>query len=155
MATKQTQIAKTASKTAPVKTAPAKKTASKTAPAAKTEAKTAGAQFYIKDSFRPGSGSALFAYTMAWLQESGLIDGGSIDRAAAVKLAGATAIGYHTTKTGRMVDTAGRISLAPGAANKFADRGHSAEQREAFRTIIRTGQPDGQHVKTAAAIGKI
>lgn len=156
--------AKTAAKTAPVKTAkPAAtktKTAAKTeartktAPATKTEAKPAELH-YIKDSFRPGSGAPLFAYTMAWLQASGLIDGGSIDRAAAVKFAGSTAIGYHTNKTGRMVDKDGRISLAAGGANFFADRHHSADQREAFANILKTGQPDGTNVKTAAGIGKI
>ena len=159
MAQIQITKTKTATKTAPVKTAkPVTKTKTeaktKTAPATKTEAKPAELH-YIKDSFRPGSGAPLFAYTMAWLQASGLIDGGSIDRAAAVKFAGSTAIGYHTNKTGRMIDKDGRISLAAGGANFFADRHHSADQREAFATIIKTGQPDGQHVKTPTAIGKI
>jgi hypothetical protein len=110
---------------------------------------------YIKDSFRPGSGAALFAYTMAWLQESGLIDGGDIARADAVKFAGATAIGYHTGKTGRMVDAGGRVKLSATGANFFADRRHSTEDREAFRAMMRTGQPDGKLIKQAAAFGKL
>ena len=156
----KTAAVKTATKTAPVKTAKPAATKTKTeaktkTPAAtKTEVKPAELH-YIKDSFRPGSGAPLFAYTMAWLQASGLIEGGSIDRAAAVKFAGSTAIGYHTNKTGRMVDKDGRISLAAGGANFFADRHHSADQREAFANIIKTGQPDGTNVKTAAGIGKI
>lgn len=124
------------------------------AQAAKTPAKP-GARFYIKDSFRPGSGRMLFAYTMAWLQESGLIDGADIGRSDAVKLAGGTAITYHTTKTGRMVEKDGRVSLAPQAANFFADRGADSKDVEAFRAILRDGKPDGQRVKQEAGIGKL
>ena len=136
-------------------TKPAAKTAK---PAAKTAAKPAAVKaplHYVKDSFRPGSGAALFAYTMAWLQESGLIDGGDIARADAVKFAGATAIGYHTGKTGRMEDKGGRIKLSATGANFFADRRHSTEDREAFRVMMRTGQPDGKLIKQAAAFGKL
>lgn len=111
---------------------------------------------YVKDSFRPGSGAALFAYTMAWLQESGLIDGGDIARADALKFAGATAVQYHT-KNGRFLDKGGRLSLNPAtnAANFFADRRHETETREAFRAMMRTGQPDGKLIKQAAAFGKL
>ena len=158
-----TAAAKTASKPA-AKTAAAKpaKTAAKPAskpakPAAAAAAKPAAKTplHFIKDSFRPGSGAALFAYTMAWLQESGLIDGGDIARADAVKFAGATAIGYHTGKTGRMVDNGGRVKLSATGANFFADRRHETETREAYRAMMRTGQPDGKLIKQAAAFGKL
>lgn len=149
-----------ATKTAPAKTAKtaAAKTAKpgKTAPAAaKTAPAVKAPLHYIKDSFRPGSGAALFAYTMAWLQESGLIDGGDIARADAVKFAGATAVQYHTKNTGRMIDNGGRVKLSPTGANFFADRRHSTEDREAFRAMMRTGQPDGKLIKQAAAFGKV
>jgi hypothetical protein len=111
--------------------------------------------FFIRDSARPGAGSRLFAYTMAWLQGSGLIDGGAIPRGQALKFAGQTAIQYHTTRTMRLVDTAGMISLAPGAANFFADRHHDAKERETYRTILTTGEPDGSLIKQAGAIGKL
>ena len=152
----QTPTAKPAAKTAKpaAKTAkPAAKTA-KPAAAAKPAAKPA-ALFAIRDSFRPGSGALLFAYTMAWLQESGLIDGGDISRADAVKFAGATAIQYHTGKTQRMEDKGGRIKLSATGANFFADRRHSTEDREAFRAMMRTGQPDGKRIKAAAAFVKL
>lgn len=152
----QTTVAKPAAK--PAKSAAAKpankpaKSAQK--PAAKPAA--AGAQFYVKDSFRPAAGRMLFAYTMAWLQESGLIDGGSIPRADAIKLAGGTAIAYHTGKTNRMIDTKGTLTLAPGGANFFCDRpGIDAKDVEAYREMLRTGQPDGQRIKAAAAFAPI
>lgn len=151
----QTQITK--SKPA-AKTATKAKPATKTAPKGKTPAKTAtkpapGAQFAIRDGFRPGAGRLLFAYTFAWLQETGLIDGGSIPRADAVRIAGATAIGYHVNNTGRLIDNAGAISLAPSAANFFADRpGRTAKDTETFIAILRTGAPDGEIIKSAAGI---
>ncbi len=164
----QAQITKTAA----VKTAPAKnvatKTAAKAAPATKKAAptkaakKTApatqnGANYFVKDSFRPGAAALLFAYTAAWLQETGLVDGGSISRADATKLAGATAIGYHVNDTGRFVDNGGKITLAPDAAPYFFEgrRNHSDEVREAYRAMLRTGQPDGKLVKQASAFGKL
>jgi hypothetical protein len=156
---------KTAAKTAPAKKAAAKtstKPAAKSAPAKKTTKKAAtvaanGAQFYIKDSFRPGAGGLLFAYTAAWLQETGLVDGGAIPRADATKLAGATAIGYHVNDTGRFVDNGGMISLAPDAAPYFFEgrRTHADAQREAYREMLRTGKPDGTLIKQAAAFGKL
>lgn len=156
----QTTTTKPAAKTTkPAAAAKPAKTTTKPAKTAPAAAKPAAAKpaplHYIKDSFRPGSGAALFAYTMAWLQESGLIDGGDIARADAVKFAGATAIGYHTGKTGRMIDNGGRIKLSPTGANFFADRRHSTEDREAFRAMMRSGTPDGKLIKQAAAFGKL
>lgn len=152
---KQTQIAKPVAKAAAKaaaakKAAPAKKAATQkaaTQKAAAPAAPTNGAKFYVKASGRPGSGKGLFAYTAAWLQETGLIDGGSIPRAVAVQLAGATAIGYHVTSTGRFIDNGGQISLAPNAANAFMDRAHDAAQREVFREVLRGGIADGKHVR--------
>lgn len=142
MATKQTQIAKPAAKTA------AKKTMK---PAA-----APGAKFFLRDGgARPGSGRLLFAYTAAWLQEAGLVDGGSISREDAVKFAGATAVTYHTTKTNWMHDKGGRITLTNEGANKFFDRAHSEQDRETYREIIRTGKPDGKLVKNQTAIGTL
>ncbi len=146
----QTTVAKPANKPAKSAQKPAK---SAQKPAEKPAA--AGAVFYVKDSFRPAAGRMLFAYTMAWLQESGLIDGGSIPRADAIKLAGGTAIAYHTAKTGRMIDTKGALTLAPGGANFFADRGADAKDIEAYREMLRTGQPDGTRIKAAAAFAPI
>ena len=157
-----TAAAKTATKpaaktTKPVSAKPAKTTTKATKPAAAAApvsvAKTP--LHYVRDSFRPGSGALLFAYTMAWLQESGLIDGGDISRSDAVKFAGATAIQYHTNNTKRMEDKGGRIKLSATGANFFADRRHSTEDREAFRAMMRTGQPDGKLIKQTAAFGKL
>lgn len=162
-----TQAQVTKQKPAAVKTAPAKKTAAKTAPAVKKTAapKTkkapapaqSGAVYFIKDSFRPGAGGLLFAYTAAWLQETGLVDGGTISRADATKLAGATAIGYHVNDTGRFVDDGGKLSLAPGAAEYFFEgrRTHDTTTRETYREMLRTGKPDGKLVKQAAAFAPI
>ena len=142
--TTQVQVQKPAAKSA-------KKAPAKTAPQIVAPVVT----HYIKDGFRPGSGRALFAYTMAWLQVSGLIDGGSIPRATALKLAGSTAIKYHSEKTGRMVDDGTTVKLSPTGANFFADRPHDAKDREAYAAMLTTGQPDGRLIKTPHAIGTL
>lgn len=126
----------------------------KPAAAAKPAAKPA-ALFAIRPSFRPGSGALLFAYTMAWLQESGLIDGGDISRADALRFAGSSAVKYHTESTRHMVENGGRIKLSAIGANAFADRRHDTETREAYRAMMRTGQPDGKLIKQAAAFDKL
>lgn len=159
--TKPAAVKPAAKPAKPAKPAAAAKTAKTTAKPAKTEDKPAAATkpaatlYAVRPGFRPGSGHLLFAYTMAWLQETGLIDGASIPRAHAVKFAGQSAVQYHTDKTGLFKETAGRVSLAPGAANKFADRRHETDIREAYRGMIRTGTPDGKHVKQNAAFEKI
>ena len=157
----QVQTTKPATKPATKRTSakpatkPAKDAKPAQQPAQETAAPVNNAKHHIKDGFRPASGAKLFAYTFAWLQETGLIDGGSISRADAVKLAGSTAIAYHTGKTNTMVDNKGSLSLAPHGAAFFGDRHPDAKDVEAYRAILRTGQPDGTLVKAAHAVGSL
>lgn len=146
--------AKPAKKAAAAKpAAAAKKAAAKPAkPAAAKPAAVAPLRFAVRDSFRPAAGALLFAYTRAWLEVSGLNAGGDISKAHAVTLAGGTAIAYHTGKTGRFVEKAGRVSLAENAAEFFAKRGGEQKNIDTFSAILRTGKPDDTLVKNAAGI---
>lgn len=110
--------------------------------------------YALRDGFRPSAGGMLFAYTYAWLQASGLIDGGSITRARAVSIAGSTAIDYHANKTGRFQTEGQSIKLAPGAANFFADRHHDPKIREAYARLLTTGE-GGDVAKNPAGIRKL
>lgn len=109
----------------------------------------------IRESYRPGAGRLLFAYTAAWLNASGMLEGASIPRDKLTKIAGSTAIGYHTTRTGHLVDTAGAIKLSATGGNKLMDRAHDAKDREAFEAMLSTGIPDGRLIKSAAAFVKL
>lgn len=147
--TTQLQVTKPATKTA---------TKSRAAKPAKSAAKPAQepvrAAFYL--NYRPSAGGTLFAYTLAWLQIEGLIDGGSMDLGRARKLAGGTTIGWHQAK-GRFVIGAGTLKLAQGAANFFGDRAHSAAEREQFAEFLTTGKATGvveRFTKGAGNVGK-
>lgn len=112
-------------------------------------------RFAIRDSFRPSAGGLLFAYTMAWIEGTGLANGGSIPRADAVKLAGATAIGYHVNSTGRLIDNKGSVSLAPDALAFFQKRQHTQADKDAYLAILTTGEPDGVKAKSRAGIAPL
>lgn len=103
--------------------------------------KPAGVAFAIKQGFRPGSGSALAAYTHAWLVLSGLAAGGTIPKTQAVAIAGPTAIGYHVNQTGCMaVDAAGMLSLTPAGVSKFSTRPQDGAKVDAYMAFMKTGE---------------
>ncbi len=166
------QIADTAKKAAAAKTAPAKKSAAKKVPA-KTEAKTtaktatkpatkvatvkaAGSKanvikYGVHNGFRPGSGAALFAYTQAWLQGSGLLAGGSISKDAATKIAGATAIAYHAGAKRFAISKDGQLTLTASGLAFFNARSTDKETVEAYLSSFKTGKPHDKGIKQEAA----
>jgi hypothetical protein len=154
------QALKTAAKPA---TKPATKRAAKPAtpaPALETQAaQDAPVQtltYAIRDGYRPAAGRMLFAMTQAWLDASGLSEGKAIPRAVAVKVAGGTAIAYHTAKTAALQDVAGMVSLTESGKAFFAARKPDAKMVAAYRGVMHTGAPDeAVGVKTPAAIVKI
>lgn len=134
------KTAKTAGKPAAVK------------PAAKPAA-LAPLGFAVRDGYRPGAGRLLFAYTQAWLDVSGLTAGKTIARADLVKVAGQTAVAYHTGRTGTLSDNKGAISLTDSGAAFFKARGADQKAVDAFSTVLRTGCMDETvGVKVAAAV---
>ena len=154
-----------ATKAAPVKAdkvkaaKPAKADKAKTAPIAAVKPTQAvdSLKYRVTDAFRPGSGALLFAYTMAWLQTTGLIDGGSIALSKAQKIAGKTAIDYHLgasnkRKTPNFTVAGESIRLTSGAANFFADRAHDPKTRQAYIDMMTTGKIDGAIIKNAAGL---
>lgn len=122
-----------------------------TKPAAKPAA--APLAFAVRDGYRPGAGRLLFAYTQAWLDVSGLSKGKTIARADLVKVAGQTAIAYHTGRTGTLADNKGQISLTDSGAAFFKARGVDQKAVDAFSTVLRTGCMDETvGVKVPAAV---
>jgi hypothetical protein len=149
-----------AGKTA-AKPADAGKTAAKPADAGKTAAKPADAGkalFAIRPGYRPDSGARLFAYTRAWLQATGMMQGGSVPKSEVIRFAGASAVKHHTESTGRFVESGGAIKLAPGAAEWFAKgekRKHETAVYEKFLALVQSGKADGEQLKNAAGFDRI
>lgn len=109
----------------------------------------------VRTGFRPGAGALLFAYTDAWLSASGMAQGGTLDRAAAEKVAGATAIGYHLGK-GNLSEAKGLLSLTPSGKAFFAARGADPKLAAAFAEALRTGKPNPDvKLKVEAAFVKL
>lgn len=143
------KTAKTAGKPAAVAKPAAVKPAAK--PAKPAAAAPLG--FAVRDGYRPGAGRLLFAYTQAWLDVSGLTAGKTIARADLVKVAGQTAVAYHTGRTGTLSDNKGAISLTDSGAAFFKARGADQKAVDAFSTVLRTGCMDETvGVKVPAAV---
>ena len=127
---KQIQITKTETKTR----APRATGKGKQAPV------SSGIAYGIQNGSRPAAGRMLFAFTHAWLSLSGMAAGGSYSRADAVKVAGATAISYHTGN-GNLKDTGGMLTLTAKGQNFFSSRGVDAKMTEAYVQALKTGKP--------------
>lgn len=102
---------------------------------------------------RPASGTALYAYTQAWLEIAGLDKGKSVDRRDAEAAAGYTAIAYHV-RTGRMQESEGRVSITAGGKLHFKSRADriNRDDVEGWKAILRTGKADGRLIKNQACI---
>jgi hypothetical protein len=72
-------------------------------------------------SRRPTAGKALWAFTDRWLDENGLYDGKSIDKALATHIAGATAVRYHLAQ-GNFQERDGRMTLTADGRAHFLKR---------------------------------
>lgn len=79
---------------------------------------SSGVKFVITQAARPSAGTRLASYTEAWLQLTGLADGGSIPAAQAKEIMGDTAYGYHTRK-GNFEKTADGFKLTAQGESHF------------------------------------
>lgn len=151
----QVTIAKTAKTAkAAAKTSPAKKAAPRTVRKAKVTAPVRAVAFHIEDYARPKAGASLMAFTAAWMNLTGMIDGTPVVRADMVKIAGETAVTYHT-KNGNFEKTDKGLAITAKGRAFFAAREIDPQLLAAYETVLMTGQ-DGEKagVKNPAAIKK-
>ena len=113
--------------------------------------------FIIYDYARPKAGHLLAAFTAAWMDSFGMLQGNAVPRAKLVKVAGDTAVNYHTkngnferTEEGLKITAKGQAFFAA----RYADRPVDAQAMAAYQAIFATGQIDGELVKNQAAITK-
>jgi len=105
---------------------------------------------------RPAAGRALFAHTMAFLELSGMYNGGIVDKAHAAKVIGATAIAYHlnTKKTFEMRQ--GGLAISSHGFDFFAARIIDGDLDQGtcdiFKDVLTTGKADGTYVRNDKAI---
>jgi hypothetical protein len=142
-------ITKNAVKSATVKkvASPAKKTTVKAA----SKAAAFAVKFAIIDYARPAHGHALFAYTAAWRELSGLDKGNTVPRATLVKIAGETAIAYHT-KNGNFEKTENGLKMSAKGQLFFAAKSVDAELKKTFVEIMSKGQPGKIYAKSAKEV---
>lgn len=133
--------------------APAKKTtvrkavAKKAAPVALPTVK-----YSIVDFARPKAGNTLFAFTSAWLELTGLSNGGAMARTRLVQIAGETAITYHT-KNGNLAKTESGLTLSDKGQMFFATRTEIDPQvKAAFVDVLANGTVNDLVIRNAKAI---
>ncbi len=150
----QVTIAKPAAKN--VKAVAKKATVAKprTVRKAKAVAPVRAVAFHIEDYARPKAGAPLFAFTAAWLSLTGMASGKAAIRADLVKIAGETAVTYHT-KNGNFEKTDKSLVMTDKGNAFFAARAIDPQLLAAYETVLMTGQ-DGEKagVKNPAAIKK-
>lgn len=135
----------------------AKPAAKKAAPAVKRTVRKAPAKpaikFLVADFARPTQGHALAGFTAAWMTLTGILKGAAVPRATLVRIAGETAINYHT-RNGNFEKTEQGLKLSAKGVEFFAARGDQApEIRAGFETIMTTGKLDERApVKNAKAV---
>ncbi len=147
-AAKKATPAKTSTKTASKAVKPA--TTANTKKAAGTSTARGSIKYGVLAGGRPVAGRSLYAFTDAWLRGFGLDkEGGKIDRAVAIKVAGATAIGYHVNTAKNMTEKGGMLSLtAKGRRVFFEERPVDEKLSAAILQALRTGTPDGEVLRT-------
>lgn len=147
----QVTIAKKTAKPAAAKKAVAKP---RTVRKAKAVAPVKAVAFHIEDYARPKAGAPLFAFTAAWLTLTGMASGKPAIRADLVKIAGETAVTYHT-KNGNFEKTDKGLAITAKGRAFFAARTVDPQLLEAYETVMTTGQDgDKAGIKNPAAIKK-
>ena len=130
--------------------------AKKAAPTVKRTVRKAPAnrvKFIIEDFARPSQGSRLAAFTAAWLTLTGLTKGNAVSRGTLVKIAGETAINYHT-RNGNFEKTEQGLKLSDKGVMFFEARGDvMPDMRAGFEVVLSTGKLDDRaEVKNPKAI---
>lgn len=135
-ADKAALIASTASSTSSTSSKPKAK-----AKPSRVKSTVGAPAFAIGQGCRPVAGARLVAYTAAWLSMFALDSGKAAPRAALVKVAGQTAVAYHT-RQGNMVQTADGITLTAKGKSVFAMRAIDAELKAAMMSVLKNGEPN-------------
>ena len=155
----QVTIAKPAAKNVKAVAKPAAKKASAAKPRTVRKAKAVTAPvravaFHIEDYARPKAGAPLFAFTAAWLSLTGMASGKAAIRADLVKIAGETAVTYHT-KNGNFEKTDKGLVMTDKGNAFFAARAIDPQMLAAYETVMTTGE-EGEKagIKNPAAIKK-
>lgn len=149
----QVTIAKKTAKPAAAKKA-APRTVRKAVAKSSTKAAPRAIAFHIEDYARPKAGNTLFAFTAAWLNLTGMAAGKPAIRAELVKVAGETAVTYHT-KNGNFEKTDKGLVMTEKGFAFFAARTVDPQLLEAYETVMTTGQDgDKAGIKNPAAIKK-
>lgn len=136
-----------------------------------TKTPTNRIQYALKEGFRPsGTGpmgmQRLKAHTHAFMNVSGLIDGGVVPTTLPNEVIGSRACAHHASKfetVASTFDASGKVSVRGGkkltAEGKafFAARMATEDKamRSAYENLMTTGQPDGEIVKNASGVYKI
>ena len=119
---------------------------------------TIKADYAIADYARPKAGRSLFAFTQAWLELSGMMNGARVSAKVLKQITGDTAVSYHT-KNGNFAQDSGAIELTLKGNNFFTERmiGNQYDEKtlDTFKDILTTGKIDGVMVKAQSAIVKL
>ena len=142
---------------AAIKSTKPKNATSKPVVKAKQPVSAINAKFIIQDFARPKAGRQLLAFTEAWLQLSGLVNGRACDAKALRTIAGDTAIGYHT-RNGNFQRDGNALTLSGKGSEFFAQRilstAYDAKDTDAFKAMMQSGKIDGNLIKNQSAIVK-
>lgn len=142
-------------KAAPKAPAKAGKKVRAASPDAKAPRAVIGVKFALSILARPQRGNALQAHTQAFLDLSGMIDGGAIPRAQAVSIIGATAVNYHTGN-GNFEQSEHGLKLSEQGLIFFMTRSVDPELFAAYKEVMTTGQPNAKaNVKAANGVVKL
>lgn len=113
-------------------------------------------KFIVNGNGVVSGGNRLFAHTAAWLQLSGLIEGGEFPADLATKIGG-SALAYHKRK-GNFEEVQGMVRLTERGMEKFGNREagtaqpFSVEDKEDFMLMMQYGLHDERLIKNANII---
>lgn len=106
---------------------------------------------------RPTAGGTLFAFTQAWFELSGFINGASLTKADIAKYAGKSVVPHHAHE-GRFQVTGTAVKLTESGLDYFSkrmfDSRYNPADTDAYKDIMMTGAPDGKLVKNKECIIK-
>ena len=134
-----TSPATTSTQAAPAKGAQRKAQRPTQAPA---PVATPAIKYRMLQGFRPGSGSALFAHTAAFLELSGMDQGKRLPSKYVESIIGPAAIKHHLKATGFFEVNASGLAVSPLGIDAFALRSINPELKQAFIDILATGKTD-------------
>lgn len=117
------------------------------APVVETPAVAPRVQQFVIASGRPGSGSALYAHTRAFLELHGMLDGKTVSATLAKQTLGDSAVANHT-KQFRFKTAGGQFQLTDIGLSHFSDANRADRQfddktKDLYIAALTTGAVDG------------